>query len=103
MNILTSQASIVPQEPGIIGAFKQIEKVGRACWASENLITEDSYEKFVEGLMSREHNAPLEHGTLYLIYIIGSPMYDPHYIVHTNDVIKFKTNPRMIIFRIIFI
>ncbi len=31
MKILTSQASIVPQEPGIIGAFKQIEKVGRAC------------------------------------------------------------------------
>ena len=93
MNILTSQASIVPQEPGIIGAFKQIEKVGRACWASENLITEDSYEKFVEGLMNREHNAPLEHGTLYLIYIIGSPMYDPYYLVHHDDVRKFKLNP----------
>ena len=93
MNILTSQASIVPQEPGIIGAFKQIEKVGRACWASENLITEDSYKKFVEGLMNREHNAPLEHGTFYLIYIIGSPMYDPYYLVHTDDVHKFKENP----------
>ena len=93
MKILTSQASIVPQEPGIIGAFKQIEKVGRACWASENLITDRSYEDFVKGLMSREHNAPLEHGTLYLIYLIGSPMYDPYYVVHFDDVRKFKLNP----------
>jgi thymidylate synthase (FAD) len=93
MNILISQASILPQGPGIIGAFKQIEKVGRACWASENLITDDSYEKFVEGLMSREHNAPLEHGTIYLIYLIGSPMYDPYYVVHFDDVRKFKLNP----------
>jgi thymidylate synthase (FAD) len=93
MKILTSQASIVPQEPGIIGAFKQIEKVGRACWASENLITDRSYEDFVKGLMSREHNAPLEHGTLYLIYLIGSPMYDPYYVIHFDDVRKFKLNP----------
>jgi thymidylate synthase (FAD) len=93
MNILTSQASIVPQGPGIIGAFKQIEKVGRACWASENLITDNSCEEFVRGLMKREHNAPLEHGTLYLIYLIGSPMYDPYYMVHFDDVRKFKQNP----------
>lgn len=93
MNILTSQASIIPQGPGIVGAFKQIEKVGRACWASENLITDYSCEEFVSGLMKREHNAPLEHGTFYLIYLIGSPMYDPYYMVHFNDVRKFKQNP----------
>jgi len=29
MKILTSQASIVPQEPGIVGAFKQIERICR--------------------------------------------------------------------------
>lgn len=93
MNILISQASLVPQGPGIEGAFKQIEKVGRACWASENLITDKSCWDFVKGLMKREHGAPLEHGTLYLIYLIGSPMYDPYYMVHTDDVIKFKHNP----------
>ena len=93
MRILTSQASLVPQEPGIKGAYKQIEKVGRACWASENLITDISYKDFVGGLLRREHNAPLEHGTLYLIYLVGSPMYDPYYIVHFSDVNKFKLNP----------
>jgi len=93
MRILTSNAELVQQEPGLVGAYKQIEKVGRACWASENLITDTSYEKFVEGLMEREHNAPLEHGTIYLVYIVGSPIYDPYYIVHTDDVRIFKRNP----------
>jgi thymidylate synthase (FAD) len=93
MRILTSNAELVQQEPGLVGAYKQIERVGRACWASENLITEHSHQTFVEGLMEREHNAPLEHGTIYLIYIIGSPIYDPYYMVHTDDVQFFKRNP----------
>ena len=93
MKILISNAELVQQEPGLVGAYKQIERVGRACWASENLITDTSYEKFVEGLMEREHNAPLEHGTIYLVYIIGSPIYDPYYMVHTDDVQFFKRNP----------
>ena len=93
MNILKSNASIIPQEPGLIGAYKQIEKVGRACWASENLITENSYKDFVNGLINKGHNAPLEHATIYLIYIIGSPIYDENYMVHTDDVHKFINNP----------
>ena len=83
----------MPQEPGLIGAYKQIEKVGRACWASENYITEYSYQTFVEGLMEREHNAPLEHGTIYLVYMVGSPMYDMSYMTNISDVNKFKNNP----------
>lgn len=93
MKILISNAELVQQEPGLVGAYKQIEKVGRACWASENYITEHSNQIFVEGLMKREHNAPLEHGTIYLVYIIGSPIYDPHYMVHTDNVQFFKRNP----------
>ena len=83
----------MPQEPGLIGAYKQIEKVGRACWASERYITEHSYKTFVEGLMEREHNAPLEHGTIYLVYMVGSPMYDTSYMLNISDINKFKTNP----------
>ena len=93
MKILESTASIMPQEPGLIGAYKQIEKVGRACWASDNYITEHSYQTFVEGLMEREHNAPLEHGTIYLVYMVGSPMYDTSYMLNISDVNKFKNNP----------
>ena len=47
MRILTSNAELVQQEPGLVGAYKQIEKVGRACWASENYITEHSNQIFV--------------------------------------------------------
>lgn len=93
MKILTSNAELVQQESGLVGAYKQIERVGRACWASENYITEHSYQTFIEGLIDREHNAPLEHGTIYLIYIIGSPVYDPYYMVHTDNVEFFKKNP----------
>ena len=93
MKILTSNAELVQQEPGLVGAYKQIEKVGRACWASENLIIEDSYKTFVEGLMQREHNAPLEHGTIYLVYMVGSPIYDMSYMTNISDINKFKNNP----------
>lgn len=93
MKILTSNVELVQQEPGLIGAYKQIERVGRTCWASENYITEDSYKTFVEGLMEREHNAPLEHGTIYLVYMVGSPIYDASYIINISDVNIFKNNP----------
>ena len=93
MKIITSTAELVQQEPGLVGAYKQIERVGRACWASENYITEHSYQTFIEGLIDREHNAPLEHGTIYLVYIIGSPVYDPYYMIHTDNVQFFKKNP----------
>ena len=93
MKILTSNAELIQQESGLVGAYKQIERVGRACWASENYITEHSYQTFIEGLIDREHNAPLEHGTIYLVYIIGSPVYDPYYMVHTDNVQFFKKNP----------
>ena len=93
MMLLKSNASIVPQEPGIIGAYKQVEKVGRACWASENLITNESYKGFVEGLMKREHNAPLEHGTIYLTIPVGSPMYDSNYLFNFDVAHKFIANP----------
>ena len=93
MKILTSNVELVQQEPGLVGAYKQIERVGRACWASENYITEDSYKTFVEGLMEREHNAPLEHGTIYLVYMIGSPIYDTFYMTNISDVNIFKNNP----------
>lgn len=42
--------------------LKLIERVGRICYKSEDLITEDSHIKFIKGLMSRKHYAMIEHG-----------------------------------------
>lgn len=41
--------------------LKKIEKVGRTCYKSESLITEDSALKFVKMLVDRSHEAMIEH------------------------------------------
>lgn len=66
MRLIKPSIEILEQEPGIQGIYKQIEKAGRTCYKSENLITEDSAEKFVNMIKDRQHTAMLEHGTVYL-------------------------------------
>ena len=56
----------MPQQTGLSGVYKQIELAGRTSYKSENRITEDSAEKFVNMLIDRGHLAPLEFGTIYL-------------------------------------
>lgn len=41
--------------------YKLIERIGRTCYKSENLITEDSCYKFVQNLIKHGHFAMLEH------------------------------------------
>lgn len=43
--------------------FKKIERVGRTCYKSEDMITEDSAKKFYSGLVKRQHTAMVEHAT----------------------------------------
>lgn len=46
--------------------YKQIERVGRVCYKSEDKITDDSAQPFVQRLIASKHYAMLEHGTVYL-------------------------------------
>ena len=46
--------------------YKSIELAGRVSYKSEDRITEDSANKFVDMLMKRKHYSPLEFGTVYL-------------------------------------
>ena len=41
--------------------LKLVERIGRTCYKSEDLITDDSYIKFCNGLAKRKHYAMLEH------------------------------------------
>lgn len=41
--------------------LKHLEKVGRVCYKSENLIADESAEKFVAGIIKRGHEAVIEH------------------------------------------
>ena len=66
MRLIKPNFEILEQPIGEVGIYKQIEKVGRICYKSEDKITEDSYKKFVEMLKSKSHGAMLEHGTVYL-------------------------------------
>jgi thymidylate synthase (FAD) len=66
MKFLKPSVEIIPQEPTLIGAFKQIELAGRTCYKSEDKITEDSYKEFYERMVKSGHTAMLEHGTAYL-------------------------------------
>lgn len=62
--IVTSPETI--RESLLQGIYKQIERAGRVCYKSEDKITGDSAEAFVQRMIDSQHYAMLEHGTVYL-------------------------------------
>ena len=48
--------------------IKLVERVARTCYKSEDLITEESAEKFVKGLIKSKHFAMLEHGNVIVTF-----------------------------------
>ena len=68
--------------------FKHIEICGRTCYKSEDKITDNSYIKFINRLEKDEHGAMLEHGTIYLIIPVGTPIDDPQYMWKI-DIVNF--------------
>ena len=93
MKLINSSVEIIPQSEGLDGVYKQIEIAGRTSYKSEDRITEDSAKKFVDMLISRGHTAPLEHGTIYLIARIGTPLSDPNYLEVFDLIRRYKKNP----------
>lgn len=86
MRLIRASYSIVEQQPGLKGVFKQIEAAGRTCYKSENKITEDSYDEFVSRMITNKHNAMLEHGTVYL----KIPKDNDQIVAYKN---KYESNP----------
>lgn len=66
MKLIKPYFEIWEQSAGLEGVYKQIEKVGRVCYKSEDKITEDSAKPFVDRMIKSGHGAMLEHGTMYL-------------------------------------
>lgn len=66
MKIIKPNAAELVQGVGFHSMLQHIEFCGRTCYKSEDKITEDSCNKFVNMLREREHGAMLEHGTVYL-------------------------------------
>lgn len=95
MKLVKPSWEIWEQEPGIQGIYKAIERAGRICYKSEDKITEDSAQPFVDRLIKNGHGAMLEHGTVYLTipfeYVDMSEKLD---IPIVSDVVeKYKRNP----------
>ncbi|RJQ44794.1 MAG: FAD-dependent thymidylate synthase [Gaiellales bacterium] len=57
-------------------AMKLIEKAGRTCYKSENKITPDSADKFVQMLVDKGHHAMIEH------VVIGAKMITDRGVTH---------------------
>ena len=72
MKLINQSFEILEQKDfTITGIKKFIERCGRVCYKSEDKITDDSYEKFVDMLERRDHARPLEFGTVHLqMYIL---------------------------------
>ena len=67
MKLIKQSFEILEQKDfSLIGIKKFIERCGRVCYKSEDRITDDSYEKFVNMLEKRNHARPLEFGTIHL-------------------------------------
>lgn len=73
MKLIKPSFEIWNQPTSLEGVYKQIEKVGRVCYKSEDKITEDSAKPFVDRMIKSGHGAMLEHGTVYLEFHVKDP------------------------------
>ena len=73
MKLIKPSFEIWEQPTGLEGVYKQIERVGRVCYKSEDKITEDSAKPFVDRMIKSGHGAMLEHGTVYLEFHVKDP------------------------------
>lgn len=89
MKLINPSVELITQAPGLEGIYKQIERVGRVCYKSEDKITEDSAKPFVDRMIKSGHGAMLEHGTIYL-FIPWNEYYDKKTIKYLYN--KYSAN-----------
>lgn len=90
MRLIKPYFEIIPQQD----LFKHIELCGRICYKSENKITEDSAEKFVNNLMKSGHTSVLEHGTIYLSASIDHSLKNKEeWLMFQELNVKYQNNP----------
>ena len=93
MKLIESSVEILPQEEGLLGAYKQCEIAGRTAYRSLDKMTNDSAKRFVEAMCKSNHGAVLEHGTIYLHFSYCSPMNDANYTKLVNIRLFYEKNP----------
>lgn len=68
MKLINSSFEIIEQTPGLEGMWKHVELCSRIAYMSTDLITNDSYKRFLKMIYDRGHWSCFEHATVYLIY-----------------------------------
>lgn len=96
MKLLDPSYTILEQQEGLTGIYKQIELAGRTCYKSEDKITDDSAEAFVQRMIDSGHTAMLEHGTVYLYFKHSGNVEDDPYQISFDTLFckygKWNTN-----------
>lgn len=77
-----SHSTLLPENP-----LKHIEKIGRICYKSEDMVTEQSAEPFVRRLFNSNHHAMLEH----FRFIVEIQRYDYTPLVNCTGKNKYIT------------
>lgn len=85
MRIITPTYEIWKQEEGLEGIFKQIERAGRICYASDPI--EGKAKDFVDRMIKSGHGAMLEHGTVYLTMNVIDDNFEMQHDLLSPDVI----------------
>ena len=67
INFVEQSFDFVPQEPGIEGMYKMMERAARQCYKTEHLIKEGSAHKIIDDIcIANGHTSVTEFGTVYL-------------------------------------
>lgn len=95
MIISYQKPEIIKQAKGKVGLYRHIERCARVCYKSEDKITDDSYKRIVDMLLTNGHLSCIEHGTVYLT--IPAYLHDQDYASNeerkqANDLINFYIN-----------
>lgn len=94
MKLIKSSYKIIPQEAGLEGIYKAIERAGRTCYKSEDKITDTSAKEFIDRMIKSGHGAMLEHGTVYLTIPAGKYSFLGDDFDDCNDIKdSFFSNP----------
>jgi len=64
------QPSVVIENQNWSELLRKIENKGRVCYKSEDRITDDSAEKFIESIAKRGHMSVLEHSSISVKFIV---------------------------------
>lgn len=76
MKIIDATYSIVnpdlddPDQKEVKAIYRKLERIGRICYQSDVMATDESAESFIRRLINRGHDAMLEHASMTVIFTV---------------------------------